>query len=372
MTFRPRLPLLAAFAPAPRRPPSRPRPRTANRSSSSTTPSRPRTSRRSAPSRSPRPRPAPARRTARRESPPTCWRPASRPRATRPPRSPSPPTAPGSPCSTATARTCSSTTPRPRPWSPRSRSPVRPRPRALLGRRPRGHGEHLGGHRLDPRPRRRDGGRGRARRRAAGRRPRHPPTGKTAVVGNTVDQSLSVIDIASATELQRIPGAGFVGVVSIAFEPGVITASFSGLEPRRRHDGDPPPTSGTTSSTSSTWPPAPSRRPPCDADPRAPLALTPDGSTAVVSHFLGVQRLSVVDTASQAVTKAIPTGTDLWLSVAIRPDGSQAVASVLNACLVVDLGHGRGLRAPRHRFRARAAHDRRRPASARRRLPRFP
>ena len=56
------------------------------------------------------------------------------------------------------------------------------------------------------------------------------PNGLEAVVGNAVDQSLSVIDIATATELQRIPGAGFVSTVTLSFEPGVVTYRINGFE----------------------------------------------------------------------------------------------------------------------------------------------
>ena len=161
------------------------------------------------------------------------------------------------------------------------------------------------------------------------------PDGTTAVVGNTVDSDLSVIDIATATELRRIPNAGFVGSVSAAFEPGVVTASFSEYEladdstivhPDYYADRVRIFYVGTGAETTLVT----------DANPRV-VAVTPDGSTAVVSHTSSVQKISVIDVSSRTVTKTIAIGADCWGPICIRPDAVKAVVAVQNACRFVDL-----------------------------------
>jgi len=164
------------------------------------------------------------------------------------------------------------------------------------------------------------------------------PDGATAVVGNTVDATLSVIDIASATELRRISGANFVASVTIAFEPGAITASFSAFEfvsnsvvlltdffndRVRFFDID----LGTFTTLVT------------DSSPRG-IAVTPDGATAVVAHTRSVQRVSVIDTGTQSITRTIATGVDLRGPIAITPGGDKAAAAVQNAVRVVNLNTG--------------------------------
>lgn len=161
------------------------------------------------------------------------------------------------------------------------------------------------------------------------------PNGATAVVGNTVSQDVSVIDVATATETLRIPGAGFAATLSAAFEPGVVTMSFYDLALVDDTTAIAPDSINdeidffdlATGAVSSI---------PSLADPRE-IAVTPNGATAVVTHFGSVQQITVVDTATQAITKTIPVGQNLWGPITIRPDGSKAVAAILNACVVVDL-----------------------------------
>jgi len=123
------------------------------------------------------------------------------------------------------------------------------------------------------------------------------PDGALAVVGNTVDGTLSVIDIVAAAELRRIPGAGFVASVSMAPEPGVITASFSQFEIAGAATVVHPDyynnriqiidiNSGATATLSS------------DSYPRG-VSVTPAGSLAVVTHVSSVQKISVVDDQPQ-------------------------------------------------------------------------
>lgn len=162
------------------------------------------------------------------------------------------------------------------------------------------------------------------------------PDGAIAAVGNTVSGSVSVIDIATAVELRRIAGIGFVGLASIAFEPGVVTASFNTFE-----------FAGNTTLVNAdfyndriqiinTSTGAITSLPSNDM-PRG-VAATPNGAKAVVTHTGSVQRLSVVDPAIPAIVSTIAVGADLDGPVAINPTGTKAVVAVLNACRVVNLG----------------------------------
>ncbi len=161
------------------------------------------------------------------------------------------------------------------------------------------------------------------------------PDGTTAVVGNTVSGSLSVIDIATATELRRIAGVGFVGSISIAFESGAVTASFSQFEFAGADRLVHPDYYGnrilvidiSTGSVTSL---------PSSANPRS-VAVTPDGSKAVVAHFLSAQTVSVVSPAVPAIVKTIAIGADLYGPISIDPTGTKAVVAVQNACRVVNL-----------------------------------
>lgn len=159
--------------------------------------------------------------------------------------------------------------------------------------------------------------------------------GTTAVVGNTVSSELSVIDIASATELRRMPNAGFVASVSINFEPGVIAVAFSQFElagntavvhPDYYADRIRVYDIGTGTETTLV----------CDDSPRG-VAITPNGTTAVVSHTANTHTISVVDVATPTITKTISLGESAGGPICIRPDGGKALVAVLNACRVVDL-----------------------------------
>lgn len=161
------------------------------------------------------------------------------------------------------------------------------------------------------------------------------PDGTTAVVGNTVDGSLSVIAIASATELRRIPGAGFAGTVSVNFESAAVTATFSAFELADDVKLIHPDffahqikifdiTDGSVTVLAS------------ENNPRG-IAVTPDGTKAVVAHSSGVQRVSVVDLAGESISKVIDVGSDLFGAIAVDPTGTKAVVAVQNACRVVNL-----------------------------------
>lgn len=161
------------------------------------------------------------------------------------------------------------------------------------------------------------------------------PDGTKAVISNIVDQSMSVIDIASATELHRIPGAGFAATIALTPENGVSRVSFSGFECASNSIVVLPDfgsdeidfydiVAGTVNSV-------PSVNNPIGVD------VTPDGSTAVISHFFPETSCSVVDVGTQSITKNINVGVSTFQAITIRPDASAAVCAIQNACVVVDL-----------------------------------
>ncbi|MCY2959532.1 MAG: YncE family protein [Planctomycetota bacterium] len=167
---------------------------------------------------------------------------------------------------------------------------------------------------------------------------RFTPSGAKAVIGNAVSQSLSVIDVASATELHRIPGAGFQSTTIISFEPGVVTYKINGFECPSETLAVHPDNlnaqidffdlaAGTVSSIA------------CDPSPRG-IAMTPNGSRIVVSHFLSARKVTVVNPATQTITAVFTAPNDLDEPVAIRPDGLKAAVAVQNGTQIVDLVTG--------------------------------
>ena len=164
---------------------------------------------------------------------------------------------------------------------------------------------------------------------------RFTPSGARAVVGNAVDQSLSWIDIASASELARISGAGFQSMTTISFEPGVITYKINGFEVPSEtlavHADNLANqidffdlTAGNVTSLA------------CDPAPRG-IAMTPSGSKIVVSHFASARKVTVVDPVTRTITKVITAPNDLDEPISIRPDGAKAAVSVLNGTQILDL-----------------------------------
>jgi len=161
------------------------------------------------------------------------------------------------------------------------------------------------------------------------------PNGQTAVVSNTLDLSMSVIDIATATETHRIPGAGFAVTISLQPENGCARASFSQFEIATDTIAVLPDfgndeidffdlSTGTVSSVA------------CVADPIG-VSITPNGQTAVVSHYYPQSSCTLVDVSTQSIVKNIPVGANTFAPITIKPDASKAVCSIQNACVVVDL-----------------------------------
>jgi YVTN family beta-propeller protein len=165
---------------------------------------------------------------------------------------------------------------------------------------------------------------------------RMSPDGVTAVVGNTVDSSLTVIDTLTETAIDVITGVEFAASTSIAFEHGATVSTFTGFEfadadtllhPERFNarvqliDL----TAGTVTPIATA------------ANPVA-LDISPDGTTAVVTHGSSTQLVSEIDVATATVVDTIPVGTDLHSgTIVIHPSKAKCIVGVLNEVRVVNL-----------------------------------
>ncbi len=158
--------------------------------------------------------------------------------------------------------------------------------------------------------------------------------GTLAVISNSGDQTASVIDLSTGAVVRTFPTGGIFTQISVnpetaayafrAYGPALAgnTLVFPDSTAERIRLIDI--TTGATTSLVST------------NDPIG-VAVTPDGSKAVVTHYGSTRILSVVDVASKTITAAINVGADLQGPVTINPAGTKAVVAVLNACRVVDL-----------------------------------
>ncbi len=164
------------------------------------------------------------------------------------------------------------------------------------------------------------------------------PDGTKAVIANLRDGDISVIDLASATELRRIDGAGFTASLSFAPEPGVVTFDFGTLEVADNSTAVNADyfnarinvidlNSGSVTAV------------PCANNPRG-LAIVPGGNTAVITHYINIRTITLLDIPSRTISGTILTPEDLWGPVAVNPTGTQAVVAIQNACRVVDLVNG--------------------------------
>ena len=166
------------------------------------------------------------------------------------------------------------------------------------------------------------------------------PDSSTALVGSLVGDDLAVIDLATATELRRIGGLNFSIVLSANFEtfatvfacanPIEMAGNGTAVFPDMFNDriGFVDVAAGTVNFVAT-------------ADSPRNVAVTPDGTTAIVSHAYGSSNtLGVIDIATESIVDSIAIGAGLTGPVSINPDGTKAVVSVSNAVRVVDLGTG--------------------------------
>jgi DNA-binding beta-propeller fold protein YncE len=164
------------------------------------------------------------------------------------------------------------------------------------------------------------------------------PDGLTAVVGNTASSDFSILDIASATEVRRIPGAGFAGSIGLSPEGGNVIYyrydSFELVSNRRLVNAD------YASGQIKVFDVVTGLVNSFTVDVRPFLVeAARDGRTAVVSHS-STPKLAVVDGLTGSLVRTIDVGAPLGSGLSVDPTATTAVVDVLNYCRVVNLVTG--------------------------------
>jgi YVTN family beta-propeller protein len=165
------------------------------------------------------------------------------------------------------------------------------------------------------------------------------PNNATAVIGCFASGEIYVIDIATAGVERVIPDIAFYITMSVNFEQVAIAVSASNPF-------------AIASDTVAIFPDYASDRlrfvdiatgaindVACSARPQN-VAITPDGTRAVVSHTGSSAEISVVDVAAQSITRTYGTVDTPRGPIAITPTGTKAAVHVLNATRIVDLASG--------------------------------
>jgi YVTN family beta-propeller protein len=163
------------------------------------------------------------------------------------------------------------------------------------------------------------------------------PNSATAVVGSLLGTDLSVIDIATHTVTRTIPDFPFFQTTSFSFEsfvvqiettnPVELASDTLGIFADRENDQI---VFVDLTNGAKTIIPA-------STDPTR-VAITPDGTKAVVAH--AGPTLTVLDVPTRSVSTILVAPENLRGPVSISPDGSLAAVSVLNATRFVDLATG--------------------------------
>ncbi|MCB9845978.1 MAG: YncE family protein [Phycisphaeraceae bacterium] len=158
--------------------------------------------------------------------------------------------------------------------------------------------------------------------------------GATAAVFNAGSRDITVFETATGAVLRTIPAGGVFQTLSANFETFAIGFRTYGPVLTGRTIVAPDSLDERiliididTGATTVL---------PCDVDPMG-VAITPDGTKAVVTHFNTVHKLTVVDVPGASITKVITTSDNLNGPVTINPAGTHAVIAIQNACKVVNL-----------------------------------
>lgn len=164
------------------------------------------------------------------------------------------------------------------------------------------------------------------------------PAGDLAAVAVGFDAELTVIDIASASVVRTIGGIGFGVRLSFSFEAPATSIQFSKfyfLDDDRVINAD---LGADEMQIIDVRTGAVDRTP--IADSAAGLAVSGDGSTALITHSFAARALTVVDTATGTFSNTITPNFDLWGPVTLNADGSVAVVAVQNAARVLQVASG--------------------------------
>ncbi|MFH0943854.1 MAG: hypothetical protein V2A76_01545 [Planctomycetota bacterium] len=162
------------------------------------------------------------------------------------------------------------------------------------------------------------------------------------VVNDAVNSALSVIDLATLTEVRSIPSSpqgalGFFfspesGAFGNIFTQFAVSSDNSTVLLPDRSNGTVERYDLTTGASTATMATA--------ALPTA-IDISTDGTLAVVSHEGSTQRISLIDLATSTVTGSFATGDGLYNQVVrITPDKSHAMAAILNGVIFLNLTSG--------------------------------
>ncbi|MFZ4574217.1 MAG: GC-type dockerin domain-anchored protein [Phycisphaerales bacterium] len=157
--------------------------------------------------------------------------------------------------------------------------------------------------------------------------------GQTAVVGNTTSSDFSIIDIAGATEVRRIAGGNFAATTSVNPESGAFSLYYSAftlngrsiVHPRRFQSSVAVIDIDTGALMSI----------PTVAGPTA-AAVYAGGTRAYVSHWLGNRTITDIDLATNTIVRTLTTSVDLGGPLACNPSGSKLAVAIQNAAVVID------------------------------------
>jgi len=156
-----------------------------------------------------------------------------------------------------------------------------------------------------------------------------------AVIGNTIDASYSVLDLGSLSEARRINGVGFVGLVSVNFEHGAITAEFNPGEfvspsviVHADMFADQIKVVNILNGSVVTLP---------SMDSPRVVSAAPVSGKAVVAHTGSAPVISVVDPVALAIVKTINVGSMPFGPITVNPSFTKAAVAIQNATRMVNL-----------------------------------
>jgi YVTN family beta-propeller protein len=161
--------------------------------------------------------------------------------------------------------------------------------------------------------------------------------GTLAVISNGGSQDASVIDLSTLAVVRTVATGGVFTQVSV--NPETAAYAFKAYGPALAGNTLVFPdalteqtklidiTTGSTTSLAT------------GTDPVG-VAVTPDGTKAVVTHYFASRKLAVIDIASGTISATYTSPVDMWGPVTVNPSGTKAVVAVQNACRVVNLATG--------------------------------
>jgi YVTN family beta-propeller protein len=164
------------------------------------------------------------------------------------------------------------------------------------------------------------------------------PAGDLAAVAIGFDGELAVIDIDDASVARTVSDIGYGVRLSFSFEPPATSMQYSKfffLDDDRVINAD---VGADEMQIIDVRTGLVDRTP--IADSPAGLAVSGDGSTAVITHSFSARQVTVVDTATGTIVDTITPAFDLWGPVTLNEQGTIGVVAIQNAARVLDVGSG--------------------------------